>query len=931
MSLWSSIKKTYKKADSKVGGVLPGGVPKKSKAVTKKTSSYQGPTRPNTNVSTFKSTGKSTPSSSSGGSGGGSSSSTSFVPASYVPPTISKSKVAQYRKEEQALYDKIGYKGGINYSLPTGATHFQIQQTQKQAQIQKAKIIAQAQEEKNLETQQFNNLIKIYEKGLGQKKENLTFIQKINFLGAGTSTRQDIYKIKLLDKKRDKIQIKLNTLNKKMERWASFNSGELTEKHYNTYRKELAPIVAEYNLYRKSKDSILNNNPKIKASATINYDPATGKKVLVLDKVDSSLTAKINRTIEKSLTKIQRSGGGVLTTAGLTGLVVAGTTISFAKGIVHLPATIVKIVKHPSMIKEIPLAIKSSGIATGQLLRTSPTAGLVKIGTEVYLWTKAPGHAIKLTKKLRVQLSRLNPYFKGVKKNSLGIEKIEKVNQVGDIEIILSGGKKIKKGISDTSSKGAFGYSKKELEKYVGKTGPLTTAQVDLLVKSVLKRNPTLKNKKWLYASPWNLKTGKAQVRVSRLGLTTEEATFLDIIRGKAQLFNRNKPQIFILPKEKIFSSTSKLTKSKTIKTTKGFVVPKFSSELEVVLGKGYVLKRGEKLAQTIIKGERVPIIKLIKVKIPKQISMEIGEFNKLTDKINSLSTKIKSIKSPKIKNTANKNLNQLVRNSKNKEIILNKKLKRLTNIDNYFSKTLKPRKIYPLGKKTLSLTSKVSRIKRVSSIPTKSKYPSKGKIKYTSRGQPYTLTKSGSPKFISKSPSKGISKITSKSYPKGSPRISDPRVPPGRYYPKVPAKPIVPSIPIKQFTRKTLKKAIPVYYVVIKRKGKMVKLSPKPFSLSEARDFLSYKLDYGLSRTAYIHPAGSSKKVVGLPKPIKGYFSNTRNKLRPYKIRHGKKKKLYSGYIEKKRFGLDTPGEKREIMLARMKKVRAARMKKRR
>jgi len=110
-----------------------------------------------------------------------------------------------------------------------------------------------------------------------------------------------------------------------------------------------------------------------------------------------------------------------------------------------------------------------------------------------------------------------------------------------------------------------------------------------------------------------------------------------------------------------------------------------------------------------------------------------------------------------------------------------------------------------------------------------------------------------------------------------------------------------------------------------------MVKLSPKPFSLSEARDFLSYKLDYGLSRTAYIHPAGSSKKVVGLPKPIKGYFSNTRNKLRPYKIRHGKKKKLYSGYIEKKRFGLDTPGEKREMMLARMKKVRAVRMKKRR
>jgi len=161
MSLWSSIKKTYKKADSKVGGVLPGGVKKTSKTITKKTSSYQGPTRPSTNVSTFKRTGTSVPGSSSSSSGGGSSSSTSFVPASYVPPTISKSKVAQYRKEEQALYDKIGYKGGINYSLPTGATHFQIQQTQKTGlKFKKAKNNCTSTRRKNLETQQFNNLNK---------------------------------------------------------------------------------------------------------------------------------------------------------------------------------------------------------------------------------------------------------------------------------------------------------------------------------------------------------------------------------------------------------------------------------------------------------------------------------------------------------------------------------------------------------------------------------------------------------------------------------------------------------------------------------------------------------------------------------------------------------------------------------------------------
>jgi hypothetical protein len=60
--------------------------------------------------------------------------------------------------------------------------------------------------------------------------------------------------------------------------------------------------------------------------------------------------------------------------------------------------------------------------------------------------------------------------------------------------------------------KGAFGYSKKELRAVIGKKGPITTAQIDLLGKGIFKPKQ-LKLKRFFYASPFNPKTGKAQVR----------------------------------------------------------------------------------------------------------------------------------------------------------------------------------------------------------------------------------------------------------------------------------------------------------------------------------------------------------------------------------------------------------------------------------
>lgn len=109
-------------------------------------------------------------------------------------------------------------------------------------------------------------------------------------------------------------------------------------------------------------------------------------------------------------------------------------------------------------------------------------------------------------------------------------------------------------------------------------------------------------------------------------------------------------------------------------------------------------------------------------------------------------------------------------------------------------------------------------------------------------------------------------------------------------------------------------------YYVVMKRKGKLVKLTARPLILKDAKDYLAYRIDNGLSRTAFFVPIGRTNNVVGLPFQMRGYFNRISHKLRPYRIRAGKKRAILRGYIEKKRYSLDTRTEKREIKASKRK-----------
>ena len=125
-------------------------------------------------------------------------------------------------------------------------------------------------------------------------------------------------------------------------------------------------------------------------------------------------------------------------------------------------------------------------------------------------------------------------------------------------------------------------------------------------------------------------------------------------------------------------------------------------------------------------------------------------------------------------------------------------------------------------------------------------------------------------------------------------------------------------TIRLGKFKKKKLSKTQQTYYVVEKVRGKLKKLYPFPLTKKDARDYLAYNVDNNLSRTGFFIPSGKNKKVYSPPKKIKGYFNKNSRKLRPYKIRHGKSRKMINGYIEKNKFIQDTKTEKSQLRNSR-------------
>lgn len=590
----------------------------------------------------------------------------------------------------------------------------------------------------------------------------------------------------------------------------------------------------------------------------------------------------------------------------------------------HLPAGLLALTQKPENIKQILPNMLADFKGTIQLLRTSPSRGLGRIGADIFTFIIIGG-SLRLTGKVSSNVAtRLDPRFVGVAKTGAklkikgtGKDRIISLDVVKSIpkkslrEQVKLSGKEISAISSQADSLLNIISRKRVIRKPIPNEAKFNKATKQLLAKfdegKINKRELlTLENlirkqgekgilERSFFADP----SGK--IRPSRLGVVAQrEASFKDLLSGQATL-KKSKPQILLFEdikiqkfpkslqdvKNKILRNqpltrqeTARLLKWQQLRTGKfkplGFV----TREAEITLAPGEIIKRIRVVAVTIIEGKRVPIIS-VKVVKPTKVTSNL-------------------IKKARVGKATKIELKQLSR-----------KLKRESGF-NYSTSSLKSTKRYlPIKRKALS-----SIIKRVSRRKVSKPVSRPRKVsKPVSRPSPKKPTKPTRP-------SKPVSKPSPKKPAKPSKPVIGISRPPKRPPVRPPRKP--PILRLK-FTKKIkkLKKPVQGFFVAVKRKGKFVNVDPVPFILKDARDVLAYSLDKRLVRTGEIIPAGKVKNI-GITKSfVKGYFNKNKKKLRPFKIRRGVKKQLIRKFIEKKAHVGDTKSEIRELRAEKRRKAK--------
>lgn len=450
-------------------------------------------------------------------------------------------------------------------------------------------------------------------------------------------------------------------------------------------------------------------------------------------------------------------------------------------------------------------------------------------------------------------------------------------------------------------------------------------ASVNLWLQKNVAPNITLLERS-LYLDP------EGGLRISRLGIQKESvATFKDVLRGNFQLRGA-RPQVLIFENAKIakfpkslsnvkakLKANKPLTTAETnqlirwqVKTGGGKFKPIGSTiyeggkELEVTLAPREFIKRIKNVGFTFIEGKKVTFVTSEIYKPPKVIANKIKLANngKLSPKaLKNFENQLSKILGRKIRIETPKTKGKILRKadrrvSDNRPVLRINKRGIAVSISRgrKIARTLTKRR--PTVRKTPN-GRKPTRRTPTKRTPTRRK---PGKRKPTKRRTP-TQRKLDKRKQIRRKAQQ-------------RPRLGRP----GRPKPKRKS-PRVPIIIRKKFKKKILSKKVPVFFVKIKRHGRIINLTPRPLILRDAKDFLAYRLDQGLSRSAWFEPIGKAKNVVVPPKAIKGYFNKVKRKLRPFKIRVGKRKDIRNGYIEKKKFIGDTKSEIRQLQASRRKR----------
>jgi len=464
-------------------------------------------------------------------------------------------------------------------------------------------------------------------------------------------------------------------------------------------------------------------------------------------------------------------------------------------------------------------------------------------------------------------------------------------------------------------------------------------ADVNLWLQKNVAPNITLLERS-LYLDP------AAGLRISRLGIQAERsATLKDILTGNFRIFAKGqRPQVLIFENAKIAKFPKylkdierKLKLNKTLNTKEvnrlikwqvetgsgkfkpiGSTIYSGGAELEITLAPGEWIKRIKQVGFTYIEGKKVTFVTAEIFKPTRAIlkQIKLANLGKLTK--NQL-LKLEKFMSKK-----------LGRKIRIETPALRKKLSRLGRRTDTSIPILRVRGngIFVLRRTGIpKRTSGISR--RIKTTPRKTtrrttarKTVRRKTAKRTIRRTPARRT------TVRSTPRQPVKRRASPRRPvrrRPAPRIPvrrrpAPRRPVGRRGTAKKKPILIPRIE-RGFTKRKVTSQ-PTFYVVEKVRGKFKKLYPKPLTAKDARDYAVYSIDNRLSKTAFFIPMGKAKQVVQPPKQIQNYYSKNSRKVRPYRIRYGKRKQLVNGFIEKRKFFNDTAGERGQLRNLRRKTI---------
>jgi hypothetical protein len=131
----------------------------------------------------------------------------------------------------------------------------------------------------------------------------------------------------------------------------------------------------------------------------------------------------------------------------------------------------------------------------------------------------------------------------------------------------------------------------------------------------------------------------------------------------------------------------------------------------------------------------------------------------------------------------------------------------------------------------------------------------------------------------------------------------------------------ILPMPRIKGKLVKSRFKKTQLYIPYAKQGKRYVRLSKLPLKKNDALSRASYVADNTVSSTIKLKPVGRSKRIGKLKSYEKNYFTNKNKKFRGFTVRKGKKYAIINKAIERKKFRIDTKGEKKGLSVARFLK----------